>query len=150
MADYWVWLFLAVLVIAVLAAIAGRLLWRLHLQTRAEKVALQQAAQVSLSEQIEAQKGINILARCYISGQLGGSELALRIAVLAETAGLDSAYSKNTAVFTEMAAALAHIPTHQAWKNLTAEQRANYGAEMALLEGRYSEELRAAAAAIAD
>ena len=148
MSDYWVWLSVGAFIVAVLAVIAGRLMWRLQRQTRAENMGLQRAQQEAMAEQTEAQGGINILARCYLGGQLGGSELALRIAVLAETANLDSNYNKDTLVFTEMAAALAHIPTHQDWKRLSAEQRAKYGAEMALLEGKYSEQLRAAAQAL--
>ncbi len=150
MSNYALWLGLATLIIVVLAAVAGNLLWRLRLQTEAEKSALQQAERESLAEQVDAQQGIDVLARCYLGGQLGGSELALRIAVLAETARLDRNYQKDTGVFTEMAAALAHIPTHQAWKNLTAEQRAKYGTEMALLEGKYSEQIRAAAAVLVE
>ncbi|MBU0537333.1 MAG: DUF2489 domain-containing protein [Gammaproteobacteria bacterium] len=148
MSNYLLWLLPAVLIVLGLMIIAGRLLWRLRLQTQAENAALKQAEQQSLAERREAQSGIDILARCYVGGQLGASELALRIAVLAETATLDPGYTKDTAVFTEMAAALAHIPTHQAWKGLSAEQRANYGTEMAILEGKYSEKLRAAAAAL--
>jgi len=150
MSNYVLWLILAALIIAVLAAVAGNLLWRLRLQTQAEKAALQQAEQESLAEQIDAQQGIEVLARCYLGGQVGGSELALRIAVLAETARRDRNYLKDTAVFSEMAAALAHIPTHQAWKSLSAEERAKYSTEMALLEGKYSEQIRAAAAAIVE
>ena len=98
MSDYWVWLSVGAFIVAVLAVIAGRLMWRLQRQTRAENMGLQRAQQ--------------------------------------------------EAMFTEMAAALAHIPTHQDWKRLSAEQRAKYGAEMALLEGKYSEQLRAAAQAL--
>lgn len=148
MTDYMVWLIPALLIIGGLVVVAGRLLWRLRGQTQVERGALQQAQQESAAEQAEAQNGIDILARCYLAGQLAASEFALRIAVLAETAALDPKYMKDTAVFTEMAAALAHIPIHQAWKDLTPDQRAAYGTEMALLEGKYSDQLRAATAAL--
>jgi type II secretory pathway pseudopilin PulG len=150
MSNYLVWLILAALIIVVLTVVAARLLWRLRQQTQKEKAALEVAERESLVEQLDAQSGIGILARCYLGGQLGASEFALRVAVLTETAALDPAYSKDTKVFTEMAAALAHIPTHQAWKGLTAEQRAHFGAEMALLEGKYSDRVRAAAEALVD
>ncbi|CAA0091384.1 Uncharacterised protein [Zhongshania aliphaticivorans] len=145
MSAYLIWLVPAALIVIVLAIIAARLLWQLHQQNQAQRSALQQAEQESVAEQLDAQSGIEVLARCYLSGQVETSEFVLRTAVLAETAMLDSSYDKNTQVFTEMAAALSHIPTHQGWKALSAEQRAEYGAEMALLEGKYSERLRAAA-----
>lgn len=148
MSDYMMWLIPALLIVAGLVVVAGRLLWRLQMQKQVERGALQQAQQESAAEQAEAQSGIDILARCYLGGQLAASEFTLRVAVLAETASLDPKYMKDTAIFTEMAAALAHIPIHQAWKDLTPDQRAAYGTEMALLEGKYSDKLRAATAAL--
>ncbi len=145
MAEYGVWLLAASLVVLVLAAVAIRLLWRLREQTQRENRERAEYERGAAEQGLEARQGISILARSYVGGQLGASELALRVAVLAEAAQVEVAFAEDTAVFTEMAAALAHIPTHRDWKALSSEQRATYSAEMALLEASYSDKIHTAA-----
>mgnify|MGYP000037339585 FL=1 len=145
MGEYGVWLVAATLIIVVLMVIAGRLLWQLREQRRREQ-AERSGFQNELDVQgVAAREGISILTRSYLAGQLGASECALRVAVLAETAAVDSAYSADITVFSDMAASLAHIPTHADWKALSAEERASYSAEMGLLEARYLDSLQRAA-----
>ena len=83
MGEYGVWLIAATLIIVVLMVIAGRLLWQLREQRQREQ-AERSGFQNELAVQgVAAREGISILTRSYLAGQLGASECALRVAVLA-------------------------------------------------------------------
>ncbi|MFT5889229.1 MAG: hypothetical protein ACI9BO_002055 [Zhongshania sp.] len=149
MSEYGVYVFLALLIILVLAIIAGRLLWRLRLQNRqqrSETVEIQENQQV---QSLEARQGIRVLSRSYLAGQLGGSEFVLRVAVLAETAKLEQEGAEDKALFVGLALSMAHIPTHHDWQALGREDKAKYTTEMALFEGSYREQLQLAAQRLA-
>ncbi|WP_373077734.1 DUF2489 domain-containing protein [Zhongshania sp.] len=145
MVEYGAWLIAAGLIIMVLAVIAGRLLWQLRGQRQREQSERAEFQQETALQGQTARQGISILVRSYLAGQVGASECALRVAVLSETAAIESTLSEDVAVFCQMAAALAHIPTHGDWKALSPEQRASYSAEMGLLEARYLDSLQRAA-----
>ncbi len=132
---------LGLVIIAVLAGIAGRLLWQL----RQQRLAAQARARHWASE---ARDSIRILAGSLLAGQVGGSEAALRIAVLLDQPAQPQSLRQRGEVFTEMAAQLAHIPTHKDWKALSSQQRQAYTAEMDALEARYREPLRQGAEAL--
>mgnify|MGYP003663972592 FL=1 len=144
MAEYRVWLVAASVIIVVLAVIAGRLLWQLRAQQRREEAERLGYESESAVQRKAAREGISILVRSYIAGQVGASECALRVAVLSETAAMDAAFSADIGVFRDMAAALAHIPTHAGWKALSSAQRAAYTTEMADIEAQYSDSLQLA------
>ena len=92
MSQYWPWLVAAVVIIVALGAYAGHLLRQLRRQRRALMAAEQAQSAVTTVEPVAADnndafrlgaaESIRVLARCYLEGQVGGSEAALRIAVL--------------------------------------------------------------------
>jgi hypothetical protein len=145
MAEYGAWLIAATLIILVLAVIAGRLLWQLRVQRQREDAERLDYEQESAVQRKAAREGLSILVRRYSAGQVGACECALRVAVLSETAAMDVAFTDDIAVFRDMAAALAHIPTHAGWKALSSVQREVYSTEMADLEAQYSDNLQLAA-----
>lgn len=145
MAEYGVWLIAGGLIIAVLAVVAGKLMWQLRSQRQQEQAERLNYQSELAVQGLAAREGIVILARSYLAGQLGACECALRVAVLSEAATMDSAYHADLAIFSDMAAQLAHIPTHGDWKALSAEQRASFSAEMGVLEARYLDKLQGAA-----
>lgn len=139
MVTNWWWLLAAaVAVVGVLAVIAGRLLWQLRVQQRAQQQRVNETA-------LQAQDGIRVLAGSYLAGQVESSEASLRIAVLLDQPGVANEVKQRGQPFVGLAGELAHIPTHQAWKDLPADQRRAFRAQMETLESRYQSALKGAA-----
>ncbi|WP_372864045.1 DUF2489 domain-containing protein [Spongiibacter sp.] len=156
MEQYWPWIVAAAVIVVALAGYAARLLWRLR-ALNAQRAA-SGAAAVEAVEQFEpapsqhrlgVHESIRVLARCYLDGQLGGSELCLRLAVLLDQPAVDEALRQQGEVFIELAAKLAEVPTHQAWKNLSRSERNKFRQHMDQLESDHAEAMRAAARRLA-
>lgn len=149
MSDLAVLAWLGIAIIVVLAAIAGRLLWLLRRQRQAEQARAEAESAVGQKVAVEALDSVQILARCYLEGQVGGSEAALRIAVLLDQPAMSSNHREQGRVFTEVAAKLAHIPTHADWKALTRAERDRFRKEMEELESHFAESMKTAAEQLA-
>ncbi|MDX1504528.1 MAG: DUF2489 domain-containing protein [Spongiibacter sp.] len=136
MESVWFWLVLAGVIILALAAYAGYLLLALRRQKQAAAavVQIQQPEAAPASQALDAVESVKVLARCFIDGQVGASEAALRIAVLLDQPQVPAAVVAQGQVFRDVAAALAHIPTHQQWRELSREQRDQFRAEMDSIE----------------
>lgn len=155
MSQYWPWLLAGGVVIAVLAGYAACLLWQLRRQRQAEAVRQQAQAAVGTVEpavdaetrehRLGAAESIRVLARCFLDGQVGASEAALRIAVLLDQPVTAAAQREQGQVFIDVADALREIPTHGAWKALPREARDAHRETMARLEADYGESMRLAA-----
>ncbi|QQD19370.1 DUF2489 domain-containing protein [Spongiibacter nanhainus] len=145
MSDLAVLAWIGVVIVVVLAVIAGRLLWLLHRQRQAEQARAEAESEVGQKVAVEALDSVQILARCYLAGQVGGSEAALRIAVLLDQPAMSTTHREQGRVFTEVAAKLSHIPTHADWKALSRAEREQFRQEMEALESRFAESMKAAA-----
>ncbi|MBD2858113.1 DUF2489 domain-containing protein [Spongiibacter sp. KMU-158] len=161
--PYTPWIIAGSVIILVLAVIAGRLLWQLRQQRKQQVVMASPAVQfhdaaqgsagdsaASKAENSEAQgvaalQGIRILAGAYLEGQVGAPEASLRIAVLQQHRDVSAACREQAAAFIELAEKLAHIPSHQAWKDLSRDQRDAFREEMDSLEAEFRERLQEAA-----
>ncbi len=69
----------------------------------------------------------------------------MRIAALQQHRDVSEACREQAGVFVELAGKLAHIPSHQAWKDLSRAERDDFRAQMAVLEGEYKTRLAEAA-----
>lgn len=158
MEGYGAWLVAGLAIILGLAGYAVHLLLRLRAQNaqRAEAEAARGAADGVVEFQpagneyaLGARESIRVLARCYLDGQVGASELCLRIAVLLDQAVIDKTTREQGEVFVRLAAELADIPTHEDWKALNREARDRFRQQMEDLEKRHEQAMREAAQALA-
>lgn len=156
MEGYTVWLVAGAVIILVLASYASILLMRLRALSKAQRAAVQAADDAVVEFQpasnehaLGARESIRVLAKCFLDGQVGGSELCLRVAVLIDQPAVDAGVRQQAEVFVEMAAELADIPTHEAWKSLGRTERENYRKHMAALEEKHATAMREAAEILA-
>lgn len=141
----WVLLTVGLFIVVVLAAMAYRAVSQLRQQQRQ----LQRAQEQRVSEtSLSALEGVRILAGSYLAGQVQASEVSLRIAVLLDQPGHPYEITSAGKAFTEMAAKLAHIPTHQAWKDLPVARQRKLRTEMENLETQHQDELTQSAEAL--
>ena len=155
MSEYWSWFVAGGVIIAALAGYAGYLLLQLRQQRRAAEAAQRAQSAVGVAEPVSeeaatqhrlgAEESIQVLARCYLEGQVGGSEAALRIAVLLDQPVVDADLREQGRVFSVVAEVLADVPTHQAWKDLSREERDRHRDIMTRLEAEHRDAMEQAA-----
>lgn len=88
---------------------------------------------------------IRILAQGLLDGQLPLIEGAIRIKVLLDNYSGPRQADVETEVFETIFDATAHIPTHEAWKQLPVAERRLHERQMETLEQQHGERLRQAA-----
>lgn len=111
------WLALAgVLVIAGLAIYAGTL-WRQVWRQERQKKAAESARNERLAGDVQ------ILAQGMLSGQVPVIEGAIRIKVLLDNYSGPRRADLDIEVFEHIYKSTAHIPTHEAWQDLSAAER---------------------------
>lgn len=133
------WLVISgLLVICILAGYAAWLWYRIW-RSRQQQAKLQQERNARLAGDIR------ILAQGLLEGQLPPIEGAIRIKVLLDNYSGARPSDLDASVFETLYEATAHIPTHQAWKDLPLAQRQQHERQMEELEQQYHDELHRAA-----
>lgn len=133
------WLVISgLLVICILAGYAAWLWYRIW-RNRQQQVKLQQERNARLAGDLR------ILAQGLLEGQLPPIEGAIRIKVLLDNYSGPRPPGLDASVFETVYDATAHIPTHQAWKDLPLAQRQQHERQMEGLEQQYHDELHRAA-----
>lgn len=133
------WLALAGLAIIVVLAAYAAVLWRrVNRKADAERM-LKRERDERLAADIE------FLAQSLATGQLQPIEGAIRIKVLLDNYAGPRRETLDLTVFETVYDATAHIPTHQAWKDLPRAQRAIHEQEMLAIEQTHRVRLERAA-----
>lgn len=119
---------LGALVILVLAAIAGRLVYKLHLQKKNHALKLQAQEVENQKAQIEQRqwvnKSIQILAQAVHKDELTLTEASIRIAGLLDSLDVHTDIKTEFSAFYQLREKTSHIPYLEAWQNLSnAEQK---------------------------
>lgn len=134
------WFILAGVAIILVLAIYAAVLWRQVRRKNDAQHALQREREERLATDIE------FLAKSLTSGQLPAIEGAIRIKVLLDNYTGPRREILDLTVFETVYDATAHIPTHQAWKDLPRGERRVLEAEMADIEQSHKLRLEEAAA----
>ena len=126
------------LLIFILAGYAAWLWYRVW-RNRQQQAKLQQERNTRLAGDLR------ILAQGLLEGQLPPIEGAIRIKVLLDNYSGPRPSDLDPSVFETLYDATAHIPTHQAWKDLPLAQRQQHERQMEGLEQQYHDALHRAA-----
>lgn len=124
----WIFLSLGALIVAVLSAYAGRLLWLLKKQNQAQKAAelhQQQAHQAQLKQYNQKLwVSMETIAKATQAGQCELSEAAIRLCVLLERLYLEPEQdlAKKFPALHGLYRAIAHHPTHDARKQYSKKE----------------------------
>ncbi|SDS64315.1 Protein of unknown function [Halopseudomonas litoralis] len=129
------WLIILGLVIIFALAMYAVILWRRvwrnqQLLTRKEE-----------ERNVRLEGDIRILAQSLVTGQLPVIEGAIRIKVLLDNYSGARRADLDVRVFETIYDATAHIPTHQAWKDLPKAQRKLHERQMETLEAQHRSEV---------
>lgn len=122
------------LVIAVLAAIAGYLHWRLHQQTRQQR-ALEENYQKELQAGRKQINGsIQIICRALLDGQVECAEASVRVSHLLNQLNVEGSERADCVAFDKMAEAINHIPILEEWRTLDKQKKRDYQKQIAFHE----------------
>lgn len=140
-----VWVFLAVLIILVLAAVAAYYQRRLYLLRREMRAQEQRSREAEAKHREGVNDSIQIICRATVAGQVGYVEASIRLSALMDQLGLDQQERQDYAVFDKMTETVKHIPMLAAWKKLPKHEKAKYELEMQRHEAELGDFVRAAA-----
>lgn len=133
------WLVLAGLIIIAGLAIYAALLWRRVWQQRNKSKYLESARNERLAGDIQ------LLAQSLLNAQVPVTETAIRIKVLLDNYSGPRPAGLDAQVFEHIYEATAHIPTHQAWKDLSQAEQDSHREQMEILEQEHKVEVDRAA-----
>jgi hypothetical protein len=119
---------LGVLIVAVLASIAGRLIVQVYRQKQVRQIKLQELEEGNIKAQQERRvwlnKSIQILAQAVFKEELTLTEASIRISGLLDALDVDDLVKSDFSAFYQLREKTSHIPYLEAWQNLSdAEQR---------------------------
>lgn len=133
------WLILAGLIIIAGLAIYAAVLWRRVWQARRKSKSLESARNERLAGDIQ------LLAQSLLNAQVPVTEAAIRIKVLLDNYSGPRPAGLDVQVFEQIYEATAHIPTHQAWKDLPEAEQDSHREQMEILEEEHRAEVDRAA-----
>lgn len=114
---------LGTLIILVLAIIAGRLVYKVHLQKKDREVKLQALEAANQKAQIERRewvnKSIQILAQAVHKDELTLTEASIRISGLLDSLDLSADIKTEFSAFYQLREKTSHIPYLEAWQSLS-------------------------------
>jgi len=129
----------AIVIVAVLAAIAGYYLWQLRLLSKKRKDQKKALEQAGREQRDRVNKSIQIIAQAIIEDQMTLTEGAIRVRVLLDGLGVDESVQEEFAAFYQLAKATEHIPILAAWKELSTKKKLAFDSERERLERDYRE-----------
>lgn len=137
------------LIVVVLTAIAGHLLWKLHRlnKTRAAALAAQEAAnQKALAEQQHyLNTSIQILAQALHKDELTSTEASIRISGLLDSLNVSDEIKTEFSAFYQLRDKTQHIPYLDAWQQLSLAEQRQFDRERLQQEATFNDFVRDAA-----
>lgn len=146
----WTWLVVAavavLVVLAVVALVMWRKVWRLERERRAS-LALQEAEgnRKIAEHRRKLNKDIQVIVGALLKDELTHTEAALRLCYALEMLGVDGRSHPQYAVFFTLREKTAHIPVLAAWRALDASTQRKFDQERLNAEMAVTDELLAAA-----
>lgn len=149
MTVHWILAALALVIIAVLAGYAGKLLWQLRQQQQTQLERQQQAAnqqrQLQIDKNTRLWHSIDTICRATQQGQCCTSEAAIRLCVLLENLAYDGEQpdlANNFPGIHGLYAAIKHHPTHDARKGYSKKEIRQFDNEREQYERDYDEQVQ--------
>lgn len=147
MAGFWI---LGVLIIGVLAAVAGYLQFRLYQvkkHQREREVELESLAQ---AKRRQLNDSIQIICRALLARQVEYAEASIRISGLLNALGVAESERTQFVAFDKMADSIKHIPTLTDWNALPKAERVQYRRQIEIKEQEFADFLDDAARKLLD
>lgn len=113
----------AVILVAALAAYAGWLLWQVRLQKQKLAASKAQRLKAGQAKHDYVVESCQVIARHIVDGELNVSEGAIRLKVLLDNINLSDIDKQRFVAFERLFASVKDLDTHESRSALTADQR---------------------------
>jgi nitric oxide reductase activation protein len=134
---------LGVLIVLVLALIAGRLVYKVYRQQkeREEKLKVQEEAnqQAQLKQRVMINKSIQILAQALHNEELTLTEASIRISGLLDSLAVSDGIKTEFSAFYQLRDKTNHIPYLEAWKSLSSTEQRRFDKERLQHEATFND-----------
>ncbi|WP_331352632.1 DUF2489 domain-containing protein [Cellvibrio sp. UBA7671] len=134
---------LGALIILVLTAIAGRLVYKVYLQKKDRAVKLQALEAANQKAQVERRewvnKSIQILAQAVHKDELTLTEASIRISGLLDSLDVNADIKIEFSAFYQLREKTSHIPYLESWQNLSDSEQKKFDLERLRHEATFND-----------
>jgi type II secretory pathway pseudopilin PulG len=130
-------LVVALIIVAVLATIAGVLLYKVHQKNKAQQVLLEEKEAEIQAQRQRINRSIQILAQASQSDELTLTEASIRISFLLDSLGVGDEVREEFSAFYQLRRLTAHIPILEEWKKLSRQEQNDFDIQRSKHEASY-------------
>jgi hypothetical protein len=130
-------LVIGLIIVSILAAIAGVLLYKVHKQNQAQRLLLAEKEQAIREQRAHINRSIQILAQASQSEDLTLTEASIRISVLLDSLGVGDDVREEFSAFYQLRSLTEHIPILDGWKKLSRKEQMQFDLQRMKHEASY-------------
>ncbi|ARU26243.1 DUF2489 domain-containing protein [Cellvibrio sp. PSBB006] len=130
-------LVIGLIIVSILAAIAGVLLYKVHQKNQVQRALLAEKEQAIKEQRANINRSIQILAQASQSEDLTLTEACIRISVLLDSLGVDDGVREEFSAFYQLRSLTEHIPILDGWKKLSRKEQMQFDLQRMKHEASY-------------
>ncbi|MGM8227553.1 DUF2489 domain-containing protein [Cellvibrio sp. ARAG 10.3] len=130
-------LIIGLIIVSILAAIAGVLLYKVRKQNQAQRLLLAEKEQAIREQRAHINRSIQILAQASQSEDLTLTEASIRISVLLDSLGVGDDVREEFSAFYQLRSLTEHIPILDGWKKLSRKEQMQFDLQRMKHEASY-------------
>jgi hypothetical protein len=130
-------LVIGLIIVSILAAIAGVLLYKVHQKNQVQRALLAEKEQAIKEQRANINRSIQILAQASQSEDLTLTEACIRISVLLDSLGVDDGVREEFSAFYQLRSLTEHIPILDGWKRLSRKEQMQFDLQRMKHEASY-------------
>ena len=130
-------LVIGLIIVSILAASAGVLLYKVHQKNQVQRALLAEKEQAIKEQRANINRSIQILAQASQSEDLTLTEACIRISVLLDSLGVDDGVREEFSAFYQLRSLTEHIPILDGWKKLSRKEQMQFDLQRMKHEASY-------------
>lgn len=130
-------LVIGLIIVCILAAIAGVLLYKVHQKNQVQRALLAEKEQAIKEQRANINRSIQILAQASQSEDLTLTEACIRISVLLDSLGVNDEVREEFSAFYQLRSLTEHIPILDGWKKLSRKEQMQFDLQRMKHEASY-------------
>jgi hypothetical protein len=130
-------LVIGLIIVSILATVAGVLLYKVHQKNQVQRALLAEKEQAIKEQRANINRSIQILAQASQSEDLTLTEACIRISVLLDSLGVDDEVREEFSAFYQLRSLTEHIPILDGWKKLSRKEQMQFDLQRMKHEASY-------------
>ena len=130
-------LVIGLIIVSILATVAGVLLYKVHQKNQVQRALLAEKEQAIKEQRANINRSIQILAQASQSEDLTLTEACIRISVLLDSLGVNDEVREEFSAFYQLRSLTEHIPILDGWKKLSRKEQMQFDLQRMKHEASY-------------